>query len=79
MATEVVDSKSTCFCVYRECLRGHIDAAASAVVDCPFANDDYCCESQLQEREIRAVCTILNSFFLVHGCNMLQIFFTVVY
>ena len=64
--------------MYRECLRGHIDAAASAVVDCPFANDDYCCESQLQEREIRAVCTILNSFF---GTWMQHVtdFFTVVY
>jgi len=51
-----------CVFVCRECLRSQVEAATSSVVDCPFANDDYCCESQLQEREIKAVRIILSSF-----------------
>jgi len=39
----------------RDCLRGHVEASASSIVDCPFADDDYHCHSQLQEREIKAV------------------------
>jgi len=58
-----------CVCVCRECLLGQIDVSASAIVDCPFANDDYCCESQLQEREVKAVCT-RPSLLFIRGNNL---------
>jgi len=70
MATIMAD-----VCICRECLRGQIDVTTSAVVDCPFANDDYCCGSQLQDREIRAVCTIFIA--LVFNVEMTCTFFIV--
>ncbi|KAF8786515.1 RanBP-type and C3HC4-type zinc like protein [Argiope bruennichi] len=41
------------FC--KECLSGAIQYSDTAVIKCPFRNDEYSCESHLQEREIKCL------------------------
>ncbi|GFS81130.1 ranBP-type and C3HC4-type zinc finger-containing protein 1 [Nephila pilipes] len=41
------------FC--RECLSSAIQYSDTAVIKCPFRNDEYSCESHLQEREIKCL------------------------
>ncbi|XP_035220075.1 uncharacterized protein LOC118193137 isoform X2 [Stegodyphus dumicola] len=41
------------FC--RECLASAIQYSETAVIKCPFRNDEYSCESHLQEREIKSL------------------------
>ncbi|GFY60078.1 ranBP-type and C3HC4-type zinc finger-containing protein 1 [Trichonephila inaurata madagascariensis] len=43
------------FC--RECLSSAIQYSDTAVIKCPFRNDEYSCESHLQEREIKCLVT----------------------
>lgn len=43
------------FC--RACLASHIKYSDEAEIKCPFINDQYSCQSHLQEREIRALVT----------------------
>ncbi|XP_048877948.1 ranBP-type and C3HC4-type zinc finger-containing protein 1 [Brienomyrus brachyistius] len=41
------------FC--KDCLKGTITNSMDAEVSCPYGNDDYVCESKLQDREIQAL------------------------
>lgn len=41
--------------VYRECLIQTVQHSTEAEVKCPFRDENYSCESALQEREIKAV------------------------
>lgn len=41
------------FC--KECLNNHVKVCTDLEVKCPFANENYSCDSILQDREIRAV------------------------
>ncbi|XP_056130191.1 ranBP-type and C3HC4-type zinc finger-containing protein 1 isoform X2 [Lampris incognitus] len=43
------------FC--RECLKGTIENSQDPEVSCPFMDNDYSCDSKLQDREIRALLT----------------------
>ncbi|KAG8178906.1 hypothetical protein JTE90_017603 [Oedothorax gibbosus] len=43
------------FC--RECLASAIQYSDTAIIRCPFANEEYSCESHLQEREIKCLVT----------------------
>ncbi|XP_015921199.2 uncharacterized protein [Parasteatoda tepidariorum] len=43
------------FC--KECLAGSIQYSDTAQIKCPFRNDEYSCESHLQEREIKCLVT----------------------
>ena len=39
----------------RDCLAHVIEFSDDAVVGCPYRDDDYACDSTMQEREIKAV------------------------
>ena len=43
---------------YRECIIGHIQHSEEAVVKCPY-QDDYACDMDIAEYEIKAVSPIL--------------------
>jgi RanBP-type and C3HC4-type zinc finger-containing protein 1 len=44
----------------RDCLAHVIEFSDDAVVGCPYRDDDYACDSTMQEREIKAVTLPLN-------------------
>ena len=39
----------------RPCLKGTIQNAETAVVKCPYTDQDYSCDMQLLDREIKSV------------------------
>lgn len=54
---------------YRECLAGAIQFSETAVVKCPFRNDEYSCESHLQEREVKSVSFFFNYCYFFFSKN----------
>ena len=51
-------TKRASFC--RPCLKGTIQNAETAVVKCPYTDQDYSCDMQLLDREIKSVGVQLN-------------------
>lgn len=43
--------------ICKDCLKTHIQLSEDVEIKCPFMNENYTCESVLQDREIRAVVT----------------------
>ena len=43
------------FVMSRPCLKGTIQNAETAVVKCPYTDQDYSCDMQLLDREIKSV------------------------
>ena len=43
------------FIMSRPCLKGTIQNAETAVVKCPYTDQDYSCDMQLLDREIKSV------------------------
>ena len=56
--------------VYRVCLAASIEHSDAPKVKCPFKDDDYSCDMEILEREIKAV-----GFFLKHFYETLNILF----
>ena len=47
--------KMDVFVMSRPCLKGTIQNAETAVVKCPYTDQDYSCDMQLLDREIKSV------------------------
>ena len=45
----------------RQCLKGTIQNAETAVVKCPYTDQDYSCDMQLLDREIKSVSDTMKS------------------
>ena len=50
---------------FRECLSGAIEHSDAPAVTCPYKDDKYSCDMKLLEREIKAVSTLSNNWFLL--------------
>ena len=51
----LVTVKIDVFIMSRACLKGTIQNAETAVVKCPYTDQDYSCDMQLLDREIKSV------------------------
>ena len=51
----LVSMKMDVFIMSRPCLKGTIQNAETAVVKCPYTDQDYSCDMQLLDREIKSV------------------------
>lgn len=61
--------------ISRPCIANTIAYCEEAEVKCPYRDSEYTCESTLQEREIKAVKNLLNTFttIILYRCeNMLR-------
>ena len=54
-ASNAVTVKIDVFVLSRPCLKGTIQNAETAVVKCPYTDQDYSCDMQLLDREIKSV------------------------
>ncbi len=52
---QIILNRTFVICNSRECLIGAVQYAEDSEVKCPFRDNNYSCDSSLQEREIKAV------------------------
>ena len=55
MQSQTGNSENGWFLLSRPCLKGTIQNAETAVVKCPYTDQDYSCDMQLLDREIKSV------------------------
>jgi len=53
----------------RDCLAHVIEFSDDAVVGCPYRDDDYACDSTMQEREIKAVTDLLTNSLIISSVD----------